>query len=383
MFDRIRIEGFRRLASVDLALRPLNVVIGANGSGKTSLLDVFSLLKSSASGTFKESINAHGGIDANLADVSGGKSKAVTLELTLPTAAEGRLEYRVALEPQGIGYRYSDENLTDFREADSEPIVWIESKDDRVRYFERKKRGFAKPFWEHDRTESVLSQIPRMYPRVEELRSQLASSTHYHVLKVDERAPVRLPQQMRDAQLPGRDGENLVSCLYTLRETEPDRYEAVEAALQAAFPRFERLNFPPVAAGMLAMTWKETTSKQPFYMHQLSEGTLRFLWLVTLLHSPGLTAVTLIDEPEVSLHPELLSLLADLFREASTRTQLIVATHADRLIRFLKPEEVVAIDLKEDGAAEFTRADALDLDKWLEDYTLDEVWQLGRLGGRA
>ena len=144
-----------------------------------------------------------------------------------------------------------------------------------------------------------------------------------------------------------------MSCLYTLRETDPYRFETIEATLRSAFPGFERLSFPPVAAGTLAMTWKENTSKNPFYMYQLSEGTLRFLWLVTLLQSPGLTAVTLIDEPEVSLHPELLSLLADLFREASQRTQLIVATHADRLVRFLQPAEVITINVNENGAAEF------------------------------
>ncbi len=138
-----------------------------------------------------------------------------------------------------------------------------------------------------------------------------------------------------------------------------------------------------MAAGTLAMTWKDTTSKNPFFMHQLSEGTLRFLWLVTLLQSPGLTAITLIDEPEVSLHPELLSLLADLMREASRRTQLIVATHADRLVRYLKPEEVVTMNLNDDGAAEMIWADELDLDQWLDEYTLDEVWRLGRLGGRS
>ena len=106
-------------------------------------------------------------------------------------------------------------------------------------------------------------------------------------------------------------------------------------------------------------------------------------WLATLLQSLGLTAVTMVDEPEVSLHPELLSLFADLLREASQRTQLIVATHADRLIRFLKPPEVVTIDVNEDGAAEATRADELDLEKWLEDYSLDQVWQMGRMGARS
>jgi len=117
-------------------------------------------------------------------------------------------------------------------------------------------------------------------------------------------------------------------------------------------------------------------------MHQLSEGTLRFLWLATLLQSPGLTALTLLDEPEVSLHPELLSLLADLLREASRRTQIIVATHSDRLIRFLRPKEVVLLDQTEDGMSSLTWADELDLEEWLKDYSLDELWRNGRLGAR-
>jgi predicted ATPase len=117
-------------------------------------------------------------------------------------------------------------------------------------------------------------------------------------------------------------------------------------------------------------------------MHQLSEGTLRFLWLATLLQSPGLTALTLIDEPEVSLHPELLNLLADLMREASRRTQLVVATHSDRFVRFLRAEEVVVIDSDEDGMSTLTWADQLDLGEWLKDYSLDELWSNGRLGAR-
>jgi predicted ATPase len=168
-----------------------------------------------------------------------------------------------------------------------------------------------------------------------------------------------------------------------MREADRDRYEAVEDALRVAFPGFERLDFPPVAAGTLAMTWKDSNFSRPFYMPQLSEGTLRFLWLATLLQSPGLTAVTLLDEPEVSLHPELLRLLAELMREASARTQLIVATHADRLVRFLEPNEVITMDLEEDGTVRANWADQLDLDAWLEEYTLDEVWRRGRMGGRS
>jgi predicted ATPase len=222
-----------------------------------------------------------------------------------------------------------------------------------------------------------------MFQEPEMFRQKLASSTFYHVLNVASRALVRLPQLLRPARLPGKDGEDLVSCLFSLRETDRARFEEVEDTLRAAFPGFERLDFPPVAAGTLAMTWKERTFSKPLYMHQLSEGILRFLWMISLLYSPGLTAVTLIDEPEVSMHPELLSLLADVMREASARTQIIVATHSDRLVRFLRPDEVVVMDLGEDGLAKMTWADSLDLDQWLADYTLDEVWRMGRMGGRA
>lgn len=167
-----------------------------------------------------------------------------------------------------------------------------------------------------------------------------------------------------------------------MKETERKRFEAIEDALRAAFPRFERLDFPPVAAGTIALAWRESGFSQPLYLHQLSEGTLRFLWLTTLLQSPGLTALTLLDEPEVSLHPDLLNLLAEQLREASSRTQLIVATHSDRLIRFLKPSEVVLLDSTEEGMSSLTWADTLDLDEWLKDYSLDELWSNGRLGAR-
>jgi predicted ATPase len=90
----------------------------------------------------------------------------------------------------------------------------------------------------------------------------------------------------------------------------------------------------------------------------------------------------LLDEPEVSLHPELLGLLADLLREASNRTQLIVATHSDRLIRFLQPNEILIMDSTDDGMTTLKWANELDLEKWLKDYSLDELWSSGRLGAR-
>ena len=134
---------------------------------------------------------------------------------------------------------------------------------------------------------------------------------------------------------------------------------------------------------MLTVTWKDRNFQKPLYLNELSEGTLRFLWLVSLLQSPVLPAVTMIDEPEVSLHPELLAILADVVRGAAKRTQLIVATHSDRLIRYMEPSEVAVMDISEDGFTQAAWADSLDLDAWLRDYSMDEVWRMGRMGGRS
>jgi predicted ATPase len=181
---------------------------------------------------------------------------------------------------------------------------------------------------------------------------------------------------------PGENGEYLIPFLYNLRETTTDKYEAIEDSLRVAFPGFQELNFPAIAAGMMSMTWRDRAFSKPIYWNYLSEGTLRFLWIASLLQSPGLPSITLIDEPEVSLHPEMLSLLAGLFREASERTQLIIATHSDTLIRFLQPNEVVAMEINEEGFVDAAWADSFDLEEWLHDYSLDELWRKGRIGGR-
>lgn len=385
-FERIRIQGFRRLADVELKLRPLNVLIGANGCGKTSFLDVFSLLAASAGGGLKSRVKDMGGVDSNLSlqpSSAGDKARFMRFELDRTVENYAPLKYAISLRPTGTSYQITDESLTQHNDLSKpNPMKHLESVHGRVLYFDTENNQLKKPVGEtYDEMESALSQAGKMYLEPERFRTTLASSTYYHALDVSPRAPVRLPQQMREAFLPGVNGEDLVTCLYWMREASCDRFETIEDTLRVAFPSFERLNFPPVASGLLALTWKDKEIKQPFYLHQLSEGTLRFLWLITLLYSPGLTEVTLLDEPEVSLHPELLSLLADCLREASQRTQLIVATHADRLVRFLQPEDVVTFDLH-DGVSTATRAEDLDLNEWLKDYTLDQVWEHGRMGGR-
>lgn len=378
-FNDLTIQGFRRLYDVKFPLRPLCVMIGANGIGKTLVLEVMSLLANSAQGKLSTSITDLSGLNSVL---TYDRAKDLHLGICMSVPHYEPLEYSLRLRPQGVAYVIEDETLTQKRKPQPPPFLHIDSHGPDIKYFEPDRQKLVRPNWEHNPLETSLAQVPKMFRDPEDFRNRLASSTFYHVLNVDPRSPVRLPQPMQPATLPGRNGEELVSCLFYLRETERHRFEAIEDSLRTAFSQFDRLDFPPVAAGTLALAWRESGFYKPLYMNQLSEGTLRFLWLATLLQSPGLTALTLLDEPEVSLHPELLRLLADLLREASRRTQLVVATHSDRLIRFLEPKEVLLMNSTEDGMTSVTWADQLDLNEWLKEYSLDELWRTGRIGAR-
>ncbi|AEF80484.1 AAA family ATPase [Leadbettera azotonutricia] len=378
--NHFKISGFRRLYNLEMQMQPFMVLIGANGVGKTSFLDAFTTLSASAAGKLNNALSQFGGI-ANL--LTRGKSDEIAFQLAMDVPGYDPLEYMFHTVPKGTGYSINREILSQQHPNHPDPFRYIDSRDNDIRYYEVEKKGLVSVDWEHNYLETSLSQVPKMFRQSEELRRILATASQYHVLDVGPRAPIKLPQSMKPATGPGADGGDLAPYLYYLRESERDKFDIITDSIRAVFPDFEDLNFPPAAAGMLTITWKDRNFNKPIYMHELSEGTLRFIWMVALLQSSDLSAVTMIDEPEVSLHPELLNILSELMREASKRTQLIVTTHSDRFIRFLKPEEVVVMDIDESGCTTAARADSLDLDRWLADYSLDEIWSMGRMRGRS
>ena len=378
--EKIKITGFRRLFSVELPMRPFMVLIGANGVGKTSFIDVLSLLSSSASGNLNSTLSQWGGA-ANI--LTRGKTQDISFTVDMTVPDNNPLQYELQITPTDAGgYTISKETLSQDK-GKYAPFLHINSTYANILYHDVDKPRPIKPNWQYNHFETSLSQTPKMFRQPEDLRRILATTNKYHILDVSSRAPVKLPQAMKPADFPGVNGEDLTSYLYCLRESDQDRFDVIIDTLKAAFPDFDKLSFPPVASGMLTMAWHDNNFKKPFYMNELSEGTLRFIWLISLLYSSKLSAITMIDEPEVSLHPELLSLLVDVMRETSQRTQLVIATHSDRLVRFLRPEEVVVMDIDEEGCATATWGDSIDLNAWLTEYSLDEVWQMGLMGGRA
>lgn len=370
----IKINGFKRLVEIELSLKPLTVMIGSNGVGKTSFLEVMTCLAAIAEGKLNSQLSNYGGYTSV---ISLDKQNFIGIDagFDFETIMFG---YEISLASSGIAYTIEREKVTAETSAGIETI--LDRISDIVHYTNIKDKRTS--FSLAALNESALSQLPSNTKGLDDLQSFLSRYSYNQSIWIAPRSPIRTPQPIKPTMLPGVNGEDLISCLYNIRVTDRDRFELITDCLRAAFPGLDYIEFPSVAAGTLSLIWKDKQFTQPLYPHQLSEGTLRFLWLTALLYSPELPAVTLIDEPEVSLHPRMLSLLADMLREASQRAQIIVATQSESLVRFMRPEEVLVMDLDEEGHTTAKWADEMELGDWLEDYTLEKLWRIGLLEER-
>jgi predicted ATPase len=297
--------------------------------------------------------------------------------------SDALMSYRFEVMPKEGSQVVSFERLEwQWDLAAPRPFPYIDSKYGRVLYSDPDQGGaIVAPNWDYHHTELALAQVPRMNKVPDELRGAILRTRSFGFLDVGPRAIVRLPQALTPAAWPGPNGESLYSALYNLRALHDREYRRLLEVLGLAFPGFGHLEFPVVGAGQVTMAWHQHELAGPLYPSELSEGTLRFLWLATVLLAPEPPPITLIDEPEVSLHPEMLKLLANLLQDAASRGQVIVATHSSDLVRWLTPQEVLIFD-KQEGRTTARWADELNLKDWLQEYTLDELWRIGTLGGR-
>lgn len=380
MIRRLKISGFKRLRDVDLEMRPLMVLIGANGVGKTSLLDAVGMLSAAGDRQLGDFVMSKGGIAPLLSKCEDCR------EISVDTCHEKKRggggeqwRYGITLKEKAYDYYLSREELT--VSLDDQPVShkYIDAAFPEIRYMLNGETLSAKP-GSVTAHETYLSQTQLPYSGE---MTKFLSTGYFSASRFDVFGEVSRPQPVVPADSPGSDGANLVSYLYNMRETRPDVYKEYEDIVGLAAPEFQKLSFPPVANGMLGMYWQEKGLNSPLPPGQLSAGIIRFLWLLGVLLNPDPPSVTLIDEPEASLHPDMLRYLAELLRGASLRTQVIVATQSDRLVSLLEPSEVAVMDCGEKGAAGVTWADSMNISAWLEDYSLGKVWRMGILGGRA
>lgn len=360
--DRIKVKGFKSIKEMDLELSQLNVLIGANGAGKSNFIGVFRFLNQIIEKNLQVYVRQNGGANALL--YFGRKvTDSIYLQLDFESVA-----YSVSLLPS----------------ANDSLFFWVETGS-------ITKSGLPEPFFEvlgRGQKESELDN-PSLQNREISMRianrvlEVLKSWKVYHFHDTSESASVKLTSNINDNAFLRPDAANLAAFLYLLKEKQREYYERIVKVVQLAAPFFEDfiLRPSPLNPETIRLEWKEKGSDDYFNASSISDGTLRFICLATLLLQPNLPSTILIDEPELGLHPYAITLLAGLLESASVKSQIIISTQSVPLVNQFSPENIIVVDRK-DNQSTFTPLKSRDLNLWLEDYSLGEIWEKNLIGGR-
>ena len=348
----ITIEGFRSIAELrGLQLRSLNVLIGANGSGKSNFLGALKLLRTTvlSSNQMLDDVLRAGGADRLLH--FGSK--------TTPTM-RFRVEFADALADFSVDLRHgSDDRLF--------PKISIVETELPADFMER------------------LTPQPGVAPLFEFLCYRIEHWRLYHFHDTGSTSPMKKTADLHDNRRLRADGSNLAAFLYLLRKKHGGAYTQIRRTINLAAPFFDDFALEPLALNedKIRLEWRHVGSDAYFDASSLSDGSLRFIALATLLLQPASLRppVLLLDEPELGLHPYAITLLASMLKQATVKSQIIVATQSPVLLDHFEPKDVLVAD-RVNGATKLRRLDGDALVPWLEDFSLGQLWEKNELGGR-
>lgn len=355
--DKITLKGFKSIQALEnFELSSLNVLIGANGSGKSNFVSFFGLLREMVEGRLEKAVNLAGRADALL--YLGPK---VTTEI------------RCRLDFGSNGYRFNLERTNDGRLIfGDEGIIWDAS--DGPGYPVNRSIGSGHS---ESKLKDQIEPENRNKAISEYVYSAMSRWVVYHVHDTSGTSAMRGECTVRDYDRLRSDGANLAAFLLNMLNEEKDCYDLIRDTIRLIAPFFDDFLLRPRKRGgdeFVELEWKQKGSDFPFHPTQLSDGTMRFIALSTALLQPNPPATIIIDEPELGLHPYAISMLADLIKSASERVQVIISTQSPTLLDYFLPEEIVVVNRKQGGSV-FERLDADALNEWMEDYSVGELWQ--------
>ncbi|HLB74953.1 MAG TPA: AAA family ATPase [Sedimentisphaerales bacterium] len=355
---------FRRLEKFKPA--PINILIGANGAGKSNFISFFRLLSwMIGAGRLQEYVAMQGGASALLHD---GPETTREIEATATfETAKGRNDYSFrlfyaagdTLVFASEGYRFS---RFDIRTEATWTTLAAGHKEAKII-----ERGRSKD--PNMRTAGVVLSL-------------LKRIVLYQFHNTAEAAPIRTKSGVNDCRRLREHGGNIAAILLKLREREPVHYERIVERIRLVAPFFEDFVLEPEYNKVL-LQWKEKSCDVTFDASQASDGMLRLFCLITLLCQPlkDIPDILILDEPELGLHPTAINLASDLIRSVSKNKQVIIATQSAPFVNNFEPEEVIVVD-RADRESTLKRLNSRDLKDWLEDYTLGDLWQKNILGGK-
>lgn len=352
--SRLVLRGYKSIAECDLPLGRLNVLIGANGAGKSNLIGFFRLINRILDQQLQTAVGLDGGPDALL---HFGRKRTEELNAELYFGNNG---YRFTLRPT------QDNRMIFYREA----LWWNVSGD-----YHPAMGHFETVFSERQNHGQVWNHVvPAMH-----------SWRLYHFHDTSRSALVKQVNNINDNEYLRDDARNLAAFLLRLKKQHLDHYQRIVKAIRLVAPFFGDFHLRPTVDNneKIQLEWTEQGQDEPFTSSALSDGTLRFICLATILLQPAsfMPRAILIDEPELGLHPFAISVLAGRMKSASQEHQLLVSTQSAELVNEFDAEDLIVVD-KRDGASVFNRPDIEFLAVWLTEYSLGDLWKKNLLGGR-
>ena len=369
-------------SSEAIQLGNLNVIIGPNGAGKSNLLESIELLRSAPDQLLKP-IREGGGVrDWLWKGATGTPTAELEVVINNPKAAQN-LRYQLAFTAVGQRFEIVDEKIENVQPdsaAHPKPYFYYHFNNGRPTLNVKGKNRVLQQE-DIDPEQSILAQRrdPDQYPEITYLGQVLGKIRLYREWSFGRYTVPRLPQK---ADLPNDqlepDASNLGLVLNRLRR-DPAVKQRLLTALQALYAGIDDYDVQ-IEGGTVQVFFQEGAFTVP--ATRLSDGTLRYLCLLAVLCHPNPPPLVCIEEPELGLHPDVLPTLAELLKEAATRTQLIVTTHSDVLVDAMTDQpQVVFIAEKHLGGTQIKRLDPQKLKPWLEKYRLGQLWTRGELGG--
>ncbi len=364
VLNKIELRGFKSIKDATLELRQLNVLIGSNGAGKSNLISFFKMLNEMMDRRLQQYI------------ATGGRAQSLLhFGAKVTPQMEATLEFETAVGPVTYFLRlsYAAEERLVFAE---ETLRLLQAGGQRPKEIALGTGHFESRIGE---------EADKGEPSVWELRYALNHCRVFHFHDTSSTARMQQHCYVGNNKWLMHDAGNLAAVLYRLREEEGGTaYQRIVSTIRLIAPFFAdfELELTGPSGREIILNWREEGSDLVLGPHQLSDGTLRAICLVTLLLLPedDLPYLIVVDEPELGLHPYALSVVASLFSKVSNHAQVLTSTQSSTFVDNFEPEDIVVVDREEQGST-FARPDAEALAKWLEDYSLGEVWEKNVIGG--
>lgn len=362
----LEIKGYKSISSdypLTLNLDNINIFLGANGAGKSNIISFFKMLSFMMSGRFEEYV-ARAGSNQTILHFGSKKTPSISAKLrfensksydeyefTLTTATPNRLIIK-------------DETITWGRKENELKPQTIQLKSNFT------ESGLVDT---KDKTALIIRNILDRGCKV------------YQFHDSSNEGPLRQASPVNSANYLQAEGNNLASFLYLLKQNYPIEYKRIVNHVKMVVPQFRDFYLEP-QNNYISLNWVDASlNDYVFNSHQLSDGSIRFIALATLLLQPNkiMPNVIIIDEPELGLHPYAIDLLAEMIKDASLHTQIIIATQSSALIDNFDVDNITVIERDEDkGCTIANKLNNKKLQEWLEEYSNSELWSKNVIGGR-